>query len=139
VITSPPFLDKVNYLADNWMRAWFLGLDVTAETSPLTMTPDVGEWRRFMRDVMAELGRILKPGAHAVIEVGEVAVGGKNRNLEELLLADLPLATRGGRIVPEEVFINEQRFTKLANCWDVSNNQKGTNTNRCLVFRKTAD
>jgi SAM-dependent methyltransferase len=138
-ITSPPFLDKVNYLADNWMRAWFLGLDVNAETSPLTMTPDVGEWRRFMRDVMAELGRVLKPGARAVIEVGEVAVGGKNRNLEELLLADLPLATKGGRIIPEEVFINEQRFTKLANCWDVSNNQKGTNTNRCLVFRKVAE
>ncbi len=137
VVTSPPFLDKVNYVADNWMRSWFLGYDAEPE---LTMTPDVGEWVEFMTGVMRDLGRVLKPGARAVIEVGEVAVGQKGGsllNLEELLIKQLPLKLRsGGRLVAEEVFINSQEFTKLANCWDVKNNAKGTNTNRCLVARK---
>ncbi|MCR9143112.1 MAG: site-specific DNA-methyltransferase [bacterium] len=137
VVTSPPFLDKVNYVADNWMRSWFLGYDAEPE---LTMTPDVGEWVEFMAGVMRDLGRVLKPGARAVIEVGEVAVGqkGANLNLEELLIKQLPMTLRGGggRLVAEEVFINSQEFTKLANCWDVKNNAKGTNTNRCLVVRK---
>lgn len=138
VVTSPPFLDKVNYVADNWMRSWFLGYD--AEPA-LTMTPDVQEWVAFMADVMRDLGRVLRPGARAVIEVGEVVVGtgdrGRNLNLDELLIGQLPMDLKGGgRLVAEEVFINSQEFTKLANCWDVKNNSKGTNTNRCLVVRK---
>ena len=34
--------------------------------------------------------------------------------------------------------INDQKFTKTANCWGVSNQRKGTNTNRICVFVKTA-
>ena len=34
------------------------------------------------------------------------------------------------------VMINDQKFTKTANCWGVDNNTKGTNTNRIVVFRK---
>ena len=29
VVTSPPFLDVVNYAADNWLRCWFCGVDST--------------------------------------------------------------------------------------------------------------
>lgn len=35
-----------------------------------------------------------------------------------------------------EVLINQQRFTKLANCFNVTNNEKGTNTNRLVVLGK---
>jgi hypothetical protein len=30
VVTSPPFLDVVQYANDNWLRCWFLGFDATA-------------------------------------------------------------------------------------------------------------
>ena len=121
IVTSPPFLDKVNYPLDNWLRAWFLGLEC---------------WTDFMGDVMREMGRLLAPGGRAVIEVGEVSAGGSVLNLEELLMSLLPLKLRGGELAGDCVFINRQRFTKLANCWDVKNNEKGTNTNRCLVLQK---
>lgn len=32
--------------------------------------------------------------------------------------------------------INKQTFTKTANIWGISNNNKGTNTNRIVVFQK---
>ena len=32
--------------------------------------------------------------------------------------------------------INNQTFTKTANCWGVRNNTRGTNSNRIVVFRK---
>lgn len=137
VITSPPFLNKVNYFDDNWMRAWFLGCEESFNRNDLTVTPDLKKWSIFMRDVMFELGRVLKPGAHAVIEVGEVVLGGRSLNLDEILLEHLPLSVPGGRLLGREVFINAQNFTKLANCWDVKNNKKGTNTNRCLVLQKS--
>jgi len=38
--------------------------------------------------------------------------------------------------LPLLVLINEQEFTKTANCWGVDNNAKGTNSNRIVVMRK---
>ena len=32
------------------------------------------------------------------------------------------------------VLINEQRFTRTANIWGVTNNRRGTNTNRVVVL-----
>ena len=37
---------------------------------------------------------------------------------------------------PLAVLINVQEFTKTANCWGVSNNDSGTNTNRIVVARR---
>src|SRR5439155_1175529 len=30
VVTSPPFLDVVDYAGDNWLRCWFIGVDPTS-------------------------------------------------------------------------------------------------------------
>ena len=35
------------------------------------------------------------------------------------------------------VMVNQQEFTKTANCWGVQNNAKGTNTNRIVILRRT--
>jgi hypothetical protein len=37
---------------------------------------------------------------------------------------------------PELILINDQKFSKTANCWGVDNNVLGTNTNRIVLFRK---
>jgi hypothetical protein len=34
------------------------------------------------------------------------------------------------------IVINEQIFTKTSNIWGVNNNNKGTNTNRIVIFQK---
>lgn len=136
IVTSPPFLDKVDYIGDNWMRTWFLDLEDHVDQIQLGIYSDPGDWVRFMADAIAEMGRVLKSGGRAVIEVGEVRVGRSTRNLEEDMLSRLPMKVKGGTLIAEEIYLNTQSFTKLANCWDVKNNEKGTNTNRCLVIRK---
>ena len=83
-----------------------------------------------MTSVFRELYRVLKPGGHIAFEVGEVHAG-KTR-LEE---AVLPCGVAAG-LKPVLVVINDQKFTKTANCWGVDNMAKGTNTNRIVVFRK---
>ena len=57
--------------------------------------------------------------------------GGKVK-LEETVI---PCGQAAG-LEPVLVLINDQEFTKTANCWGVNNNAKGTNTNRIVVFRK---
>jgi hypothetical protein len=128
VVTSPPFLDVVNYAADNWLRAWFCGID--ADEVDLSIQKKLPEWQAAITDVFQELARVLRPGGHVAFEVGEVR-GGKIR-LEESVL---PCGVVCG-LEPILVIINSQEFTKTANCWGIDNNTKGTNTNRIVVFRK---
>jgi hypothetical protein len=128
VVTSPPFLDIVQYADDNWLRCWFLDLD--AKSVKLTVPKKLDTWQSAMTDVFHELYRVLKPGGHVAFEVGEVH-GGKTK-LED---AVLPAGVSAG-FEPVLVLINDQKFTKTANCWGVDNNFKGTNTNRIVLFRK---
>ncbi|MST94577.1 MAG: site-specific DNA-methyltransferase [Pedosphaera sp.] len=128
VVTSPPFLDIVNYAGDNWLRCWFLGID-PADVK-LTVPRKLEHWQAAMTDIFRELHRVLKSGGHVAFEVGEVR-GGKIK-LEE---AVLPCGVEAG-LRPLLVLINDQEFTKTANCWGVDNNAKGINTNRIVVFQK---
>jgi hypothetical protein len=128
VVTSPPFLDVVDYATDNWLRCWFLGID--AQAVKLTVPKKLDAWQAAMTGVFHELRRVLKPGGHVAFEVGEVH-GGKTK-LEE---AVLPCGVAAG-LEPLLVLINDQQFTKTANCWGVDNMAKGTNTNRIVLFRR---
>ena len=128
VVTSPPFLDVVNYQKDNWLRCWFNGID--SNKISIWQLKKPADWISAMTRVFCELRRVLVPGGHVAFEVGEIR-GGK------LLLETLvvPAAVEAG-LEPMLVMINDQVFTKTANCWGVSNSKKGTNTNRIILLRK---
>lgn len=128
VVTSPPFLDVVQYAADNWLRCWFCGID--AQAVPITMAKTVPTWQQAMGEVFAELHRIVRPGGRVAFEVGEVKRG--KVRLEE---AVVPVAAAAG-FRPELVMVNAQEFTKTANCWGIDNNKAGTNSNRIVVLAR---
>ena len=82
VVTSPPFLDVVDYAGDNWLRGWFCGIDTSAVE--ISMHRKVAEWQAAMTSVFRELARVLRPGGHVAFEVGEVRNG--KVKLEEAVL-----------------------------------------------------
>lgn len=127
-VTSPPFLDIVDYEADNWLRCWFLGID--PKGVKIAKVRSVEGWQAFIASTLRELARMTHPGGHIAFEVGEVRNG--TIRLEENVIAasaSLPLTTLG-------VMINQQDFTKTSNCWGVSNNKRGTNSNRIVLFAR---
>lgn len=139
VVTSPPFLDKVDYITDNWLEMWFSDVRSENFAKNVVMSSCSEEWSTFIRDVLKELLRVVKPRGFAVVEVGEVESGSSTLFLDELVAKQATsIQHEGKKFVVEEVLINEQRFTKLANCFRVENNRKGTNTNRLVVLKAVA-
>jgi len=130
-VTSPPFLDVVDYVGDNWLRCWFNGLDAEAIGRGLSTHRTVEAWSQAMSEVFAELHRVTQPGGFVAFEVGEVR-GGKLK-LDEIAL---PLGLAAG-FRAHGVLVNTQSFTKTAHIWGVDNNGKGTNSNRIVLFEKT--
>lgn len=127
-VTSPPFLNIVSYEDDNWLRCWFLGVD--AKKIQIAKYSKVEDWQNFIKDTLVELERVTKPGGHIVFEVGEVRNGKVKLELAVIdALAETSLELLG-------VMINQQEFTKTSNCWGVSNNTGGTNSNRIVLIRK---
>jgi len=128
IVTSPPFLDTVDYAQDNWLRAWFCGVDLAA--TPLWHLRKISEWTDAMTSVLRELHRVLRIGGFVAFEVGEV------RNGTVLLEEQVLQAGRAAGLNPVLVLVNAQDFTKTSNCWGVENNTKGTNSNRVVLFQK---
>ncbi len=129
-VTSPPFLDVVDYAGDNWLRCWFTGLDAEAIGRGLSQPRTVAAWSDTMGEVFAELHRLTRQGGFVAFEVGEVRLG--KVKLDEVVL---PLGLRAG-FKAHGILVNSQTFTKTAHIWGVGNNDKGTNSNRVVLFEK---
>lgn len=128
VVTSPPFLDIVQYAADNWLRCWCAGIDPGQVAIDMHRTEDA--WTAMVHRVLAEQARILRPGGWVAFEVGEV------RNARVLLERLVWTAAAGLPFDRLGVMVNHQDFTKTANCWGVANGANGTNTNRIVLLRR---
>lgn len=130
VVTSPPFLNIVNYSEDNWLRCWFNNIEITKLAKKITMSKNLNDWSSKMETVFKELYRVLKKDGMVAFEVGEIQNG--KIKLED---AVTPIAEKNGfKII--EIMINSQNFTKTSNIWGVSNNERGTNTNRIVLMKK---
>ena len=128
VVTSPPFLDTIDYVQDNWLRMWFC--EIAIESGKIWQLKSLEAWVARMTDVFVELYRILKFGGRIAFEVGEVRNG--TVFLEDAVIT----AALTAGLTPEMLMINAQHFTKTANCWGISNNRKGTNSNRIVILKK---
>ena len=128
VVTSPPFLDIVHYAQDNWLRCWFAGID--ADAVEIAMHRTEAAWESMVRAALTEMARVLRPSGHVAFEVGEVRGGAV------LLEKAVWRAAEGLPFKRLAVMVNQQEFTKTANCWGVDNNTKGTNTNRIVLLRR---
>lgn len=128
IVTSPPFLDIVQYASDNWLRSWFAGIDV--DSVKISHHRNEADWSNMIMKSFKEFARVLTPGGYVAFEVGEVRNG---KVLLEKLVWDAVSTLPFERLF---VLVNQQEFTKTSNCWGVNNNNKGTNSNRIVVLKR---
>ena len=127
-VTSPPFMDVVNYRQDNWMRCWFAGVD--PDGIGITQTRRLEDWMDLVRAVLRNVAALTRRGGLFAFEVGEIRRGA--------LLLDRVVTgvARETSWEPVCIVVNAQTFTKTSNTWGVANNRGGTNTNRIVLLRR---
>ncbi|WP_298795978.1 DNA methyltransferase [Pseudonocardia sp. 73-21] len=88
VLTSPPYLQVVNYGTANWIRLWLLGVDEVgrergAGRRSLDMLLDhrhtYSSYKTFMRGILRGIERVLAPNGVAAVVIGDVTQPGKDR------------------------------------------------------------
>lgn len=87
LVTSPPYLQVVNYGTSNWIRLWLLGLDEVgrdggAGRKKLDAQLDHGHtyaaYASFLQSVLLATRRVLKDSGVAVFVIGDVADPGRD-------------------------------------------------------------
>lgn len=72
ILTSPPYMQTLDYIWNNWIRLWWLDKDRDKERESIDITQDTEKYRNFMRMCLQEMYRVLSPDSVAVLIVGDV-------------------------------------------------------------------
>ncbi len=74
ILTSPPYLNVVNYAKQNWIRNWLLEPEWNAShVDALDDNLSLKQWLDFAESVVQKLKTLLVPGGVLVMVVGDVA------------------------------------------------------------------
>lgn len=82
IVTSPPYLQVMNYGTANWIRLWLLGVDDVGRergqgrrtlNAALDHRHTYASYRTFMLGTLLGIQRVLKPSGVAAVVIGDVA------------------------------------------------------------------
>lgn len=143
VVTSPPYLQVVNYGTANWIRLWLLGLDEVSREggegrknldAKLDHNHRYHGFKDFMLRTFKGIERVLKKDGVAVVVIGDVANPG---DLEALALAGTVWGDLEDQTELECMDLIEDHLrpeTKVSRIWGET---KGGATNRdCALVLK---
>ena len=71
IITSPPYMNTLDYFRDNRLRLWFLGYNYQSKKD-LQNPKNIYEFRDLMSECLNIFQNILKPGKVCVLVLGDV-------------------------------------------------------------------
>lgn len=146
VVTSPPYLQVVNYGQSNWIRLWLLGIDGVGReqgegrkslNSLLDHRHTYGSYCDFMLRTVLGIQRVLKKDGVAVLVIGDVKETGKEDPLPLAAKMWENIKDRTGLRLLEIVEDDLPVQTKVSRIWGET---KGQATNRdCALVLARAD
>jgi len=102
IISSPPYFGALDYARDNRLRLWFLGCEDWKELDA-SLTANSKVYLPQMAICLEEMYRVLKPGSHCVLVLGDVERDGKTRRTAEIL-ADLAVEATQNQFVVDTIY-----------------------------------
>lgn len=101
IISSPPYFGALDYARDNRLRLWFLGCEDWKELDA-SLTANNKIYLPQMSICLQEMFRVLKPGSHCILVLGDVERDDKTRLTAEIL-ANLAVKVSHGRFEVETI------------------------------------
>jgi len=102
IVSSPPYFGALDYARDNRLRLWFLGCEDWKQLDA-SLTADSKIYLSQMSVCLAEMNRVLKPGGHCVLVLGDVHRNGKTSHTAEIL-ADLAVEVTQGQFTVVTIY-----------------------------------
>ena len=133
IITSPPYMNELDYVRDNRLRLWFLLRRLPTRHQDIRKRDREGLFAQLMTDTFAPLVSKLRPGGHVVLVVGDSRRGSKRINAASLV---------------QKVFCGQQFGTlELVDMYrdaipDIRRARRdlqGTKSETVLVYRRTCE
>jgi len=146
IVTSPPYLQVVNYGTANWIRLWLLGLDEVGRergagrrslNEKLDHQHTYISYQEFLLRTLKGIQRVLKQDGVAVLVIGNVADPGKAPlRLAEQIWQDVGDQT-DLRLLVDLIEDDLPAQNKVSRIWGVT---KGQATNRdCILVLARKD
>lgn len=136
VVTSPPYTRVIRYGAFNWIRLWFLGEDAREVDSQLLCTQSLPKYLDFMTEALEEMHRVVKPGGHVVLVIGDVR--DKTTDIDLNLAHEVwkGSAEPIGFTLKENIKDGFDQNAKVSRIWGEEKKGRATKVDRILVLQR---
>jgi len=144
IVTSPPYLQVVNYGTSNWIRLWWLGIDEVSRhggagrrslDSELDHRHLYDSYRAFLLRTLRGVQRVLQPSGVAVVVIGDVTTAkGPSYELAHHVWSDVGAETNMRLLDVIEDSLPSQ--TKVSRIWGDTKG-RATDQDRVLVLART--
>ena len=127
VITSPPYMNALDYVRDNRLRLWFLGEPV--DSMPDRALSSAPAFAKLIRRVASKLNHNIRDGGHCIFVVGDKTFR-RTRQFPSQVLREAFLA-----VCPSFSLVNVVSDT-IPDVRRSRRNARGVTREHVLVFRK---
>jgi len=129
VITSPPYMDALDYARDNRLRLWFLGVS----DYKTIKEEEIGKGTTFEQDmaiVLQIMSKVIKPGGACVLVLGDVKHADRKYDVPGIILKLVKTRIR-------EFALEKRMVENVPDDRRTRRNGRATQTETIIVFRRT--
>lgn len=115
IFTSPPYLNIVKYVSQNWIRFWMLGFDKDSTNEKIVDDyHPLDKYKLFMKNFMIEMKKLMNNESKLIMVIGDV----KNISIREIILeitkeCDLKYAVNPTEHILKRKLSNQMGNTKV--------------------------
>jgi hypothetical protein len=129
VITSPPYMNALDYRRDNRLRLWFLDRRI-GSYSP-EPTDRLSSFKRMMHHLLSQSSHSLRPDGHLVLVIGETITRKRVKSHPSSILLEM-IARHGSFSLVDAI------RDQIPDIRRSRREYRGTKTEHVLIFRKNS-
>lgn len=114
LVTSPPYLDQIDYAREQRLRLWLLGHSAREVSARLAHHRDAEAWAAFLRRALDAWRFVLKPGAVCALDIAPLRRRGRIIPLHEIALQTALAGGWRAEAVYEQRDSRGRRFKRAA-------------------------